>query len=194
MNLPQLFLQRYDVLYDFYLGGIWEMVPADWMRQRPDPRVNSIAWILWHLARVEDAGINRFVVDRPQVLDDEPWMQRMNVPWRHNGSGMTSPEVDDLSRRIDLATLREYSAAIRARTTDVIQQLDWDDLDEILTPQRVQAVVIDEGLAHSHVDELVANYTGWTKGRALMNFGMTHPYQHVGEIEVIGSLLGVDWG
>ena len=68
MDTTQLFLQRYDVLYEFWLGGIWEMVPDDKTRQRPHPQVNSIAWNLWHVIRVEDAGLNRFVADHPQVL------------------------------------------------------------------------------------------------------------------------------
>jgi hypothetical protein len=93
MDVTQLFRQRYDVLYEFWLGGIWKDVPEDLMRQRPHPRVNSIAWNLWRLTRVEDAGLNRFVVDRSQVLDDGQWRQRMNVPWRHHGSGMTFAEV-----------------------------------------------------------------------------------------------------
>jgi len=93
MDVTQLFRQRYDVLYEFWLGGIWKGVPEDLMRLRPHPRVNSIAWNLWHLTRVEDAGLNRFVVDRSQVLDDGQWRQRLNVPWRHHGSGMTFAEV-----------------------------------------------------------------------------------------------------
>ncbi len=63
MNISQLFLQRYDALYGFWLGEMWKNIPEILMRQRPHPRVNSIAWIVWHLTRVEDAGLNRFVVD-----------------------------------------------------------------------------------------------------------------------------------
>ena len=72
MDVIPIFLQRYDALYSSYLGEIWKTVPADLMRERPHPQVNSIAWNLWHLTRVEDAGLNRFVVDRAQVLDDRP--------------------------------------------------------------------------------------------------------------------------
>lgn len=193
MTIAQLFLQRYNVLCDFWLGELWNVVPADLMRQRPHPRVNSIAWNLWHLTRVEDAGLNRFVVDRPQVLDEGAWMQRMNVPWRHHGSEMTFPEVDELNQRIDLSALHDYSTAVQARTYEIIDQLDVEDLDAVLTRERVQMVVIDEGLAHSNPAGFVDNYTNWSKGKCLMNFGLTHPYQHVGEIGVIASLLGVNF-
>jgi hypothetical protein len=193
MDVKQLFLQRYDVLYDFWLGGVWETVPVDLMRQRPHPRVNSIAWNLWHLTRVEDAGLNRFVVDRSQILDEGAWMQRMDVPWRHHGTGMSFDEVDELDHRIDLQALHGYSRAVQARTHAIIDQIDQVDLDATLSRERVRMVVIDEGLAHPTSLDLVENYTGWSKGKCLMNLGLTHSYHHVGEIGVIASLLGVDF-
>jgi len=191
MDVTQLFLQRYTVLYSFWLGDAWTTVPDDLMRQRPHPRVNSIVWNMWHLTRVEDAGLNRFVVDRSQILDEGSWMQPMNVPWRHHGSGMTFAEVDDLSQRIDLQALHAYSEAVQVRTREIVDQIDQVDLDAILQPERVRTIVIDEGLAHSQAADLVDTYVGWSKGKCLMNFGLTHPYQHVGEIGVIASLLGV---
>lgn len=193
MDFADIFLQRYDVLYNIYLEGVWETVPEDLMRQRPHQSVNSIAWNLWHIARADDAGLNRFVVDRSQILDEGQWMQRMNAPWRHHGTGMTFPEVDDLSQQIDLSALHNYSNAILGRTREVVRQLDLDDLAEIIQPERARMIVMDEGLAHSQAEELAANYSGWTKGRCLMNFCMTHPYQHLGEIGVIASLLGVEF-
>jgi hypothetical protein len=58
LNISDLFFQRYDALYSFWPGDIWERVSPEQMRQRPHPQVNSIAWNLWRLARVEDAGVN----------------------------------------------------------------------------------------------------------------------------------------
>jgi DinB superfamily len=59
-------------------------------RSRPQPVVNSLAWLIWHMARVEDAGVNRLVANRPQVLDEGNWGERMQVPIRHHGTGMTT--------------------------------------------------------------------------------------------------------
>lgn len=191
MNITNLFLLRYNVLYDFYLNGIWSTVPEDLMRKRPHPRVNSIAWCIWHLTRAEDAGLNRFVFDRPQILDEVSWVQRMNVPLRHHGSGMTFAEVDDLNQRIDLQALREYSRAVQIRTLEILDQINQVDLAAVIQPERARLIVIDEGLAHSNAKELAENYTGWSKGKCLMAFGLTHSFEHVGEIGVIASLLGV---
>jgi hypothetical protein len=118
-------------------------------------------------------------------------MQQMNVPWRHHGGGMTFAEVDDLSQRIDLSALHDYSRAVQVRTRTIVDQIALVDLDATLQPERARMIVIDEGLAHSQAAELAEWYTGWSKGKCLMNFGLTHPYQHVGEMSVIASLLGV---
>jgi hypothetical protein len=191
MNLQSLFLQRYDALCDFWLEGVWEQVPDEAMRQRPHPQVNSIAWNLWHLTRVEDAGLNRFVVDLPQVLDEGDWSQRLNIPWRHNGGEMSFAEVDELNGRIDLAALHEYALAVQSRTRAIVNQLDPQQMEAAMDEARLRLILFDEGLAHPRASGLLQNYTGWSKGKCLMNFGLTHPYQHVGEIGVIASLLGI---
>jgi hypothetical protein len=193
MNVSTLFLQRYDTLYSFWLADVWTCVPDAEMRRRPHPNVNSIAWIMWHLTRAEDAGLNRFVADRTQVLEDGGWMQRMNVPWRHHGGGMPSAEVDELNRRIDLMALREYSSAVQARTREIVNRLDEVNLDEVLESNRLRMILVHEGLAHSDPEGLLKHYNGWSKGKCLMLFGLTHPYQHAGQISIIAKLLGVSF-
>lgn len=194
MDVSSLFKQRYDPLYQFYLPGFWEHVPADQMRQRPHPRVNSIAWNIWHLTRVEDAGVNRFVADRPQVLDDGGWMEKMDVPWRHHGTEMSFEEVDELNQRINLPALRGYSDAVQARTRELVGALDKAILDEKMGEERLRQIMAAEGLAHSNPEGFVRNYLGWSKGKCLFSFGLTHIYLHLGEMEVLASLLGVDFG
>lgn len=164
------------------------------MRQRPHPRVNSIAWNLWHICRCEDAGMNRFVVDGRQVLDEGNWMDRLNLPWRHHGSGMSMAEVDELSQRIDISALRDYSQAVEARTRGIVKSLEDVDLDGVMGEDQLRQIMAAEGLAHSNAEGFIKNYLGWSKGKCLMTFGLTHSWQHVGEMEVIASLLGVEFG
>ncbi len=193
MDIPQVFLQRYDALYNFWLADIWTVVSPELMRQRPHPRVNSIAWNMWHITRVEDAGLNRFVMDRSQVFDEGNWMERLNIPWRHHGTDMTFAEVDELNQRIDLSALQEYSRFVQLRTREIISALSPSDLNPIMEEDYLRHLMLEEGLARSNSEGFIQNYLGWSKGKCLMNFGMTHPYQHVGEIGVIASLLGVEF-
>ena len=52
-------------------------------------------------------------------------------------------------------------------------------------------LLIGEGLAGPRAEGLVENYTGWSKAQCLMNHGLTHSYHHVGEMNVISSLMGL---
>ena len=190
MDVLQAFLERYNPLYNFYIGTVWDGIPKDLLCQRPYPQVNSIAWNVWHLTRVEDGGLNLFVTDGVQVLD-EGWAERMNIPWRHQGSGMTFAEVDELNQRIDLGALRGYSDAVHARTCEIIEHLDPNSLDSVIDAERLRMIIVDQGLAHSNPDSLIGTYLGWSKAKCLFNFGLTHPFLHIGEIDVIAGLLGV---
>lgn len=194
MDISLIFLQRYDPLYSFYLAGFWEHVPYELMRLRPNPHTNSIAWNIWHITRCEDAGLNRFVVDKPQVLDDGLWMKWMNIPWRHHGTEMTFAEVGELNQRIDLSALHDYSMSVQERTRAVVNTLDTNDLEFTMEENRLRQIMIDEGLAHSQAEGFIENYRGWTKMKCLMTFGLTHSYQHVGEMEVIASLMEIEFG
>lgn len=191
MELSQLFFQRYDPLVNFWLADLWTMVPHELMIQRPHPRVNSIAWILWHMLRVEDAGINRFITDGRQVLDEGNWMERMNVPYRHHGGEMTLAEVDELSGRINTEALHGYALAVQARTRETVSTLTMSDMDAVMEEAHLRQILIGEGLAHTNPEGFIQNYLSWNKGKVLFNFAITHPYQHLGEISTLATLLGV---
>lgn len=115
----------------------------------------------------------------------------MNIPWRHNGGGMTFAEVDELDQRINLDALHGYSKAVYARTRAIVAELDRFDLDAPLDEPHLRKVLFAEGLAHPNAGGLLQSYLGLTKGKCLLSLGLTHSYQHVGEIDVIASLLGI---
>ena len=100
---------------------------------------------------------------------------------------------DELSQRIDLDALHDYAMTVRERTREIVNELHLDDLESALSESHVRKVIIDEGLAHSNPEGFIANYTGWTKMKCFTTFGLTHSYQHVGEIEVIATLLGIEF-
>jgi DinB superfamily len=101
------------------------------MRLRPNG-LNSVAWIVWHMARCEDA-LNVLVASRPQVLDQNDWLTRLNVSLRDVGTGMTDEEVSDLSARLDLGVMRDHYHAVGRRTVEMVKSLRPQDLNETPT-------------------------------------------------------------
>src|SRR5262249_25594966 len=98
------------------------------MRVRPGPGLNSLVWLLWHMARTEDVAVNVVVAARAQVLD-EAWVNRMKIPWRIIGTSMTHDEVAALTANADVAAVRAYRSAVGRRTREVVQALPADAWD-----------------------------------------------------------------
>jgi hypothetical protein len=102
----------------------------DQLRIRPNGW-NSIAWLLWHIARTEDVAVNVVVADRPQVLDAGDWNARLRISRRDVGTGMTDDEVEALSAAIDIPGLLSYRRAVGLGTREVAAALPpdaWDDV------------------------------------------------------------------
>ncbi len=92
----------------------------DQMRVRPREDLNSLAWLMWHIARAEDIFSNIILSGRDQVVDDG-WLARLKISRRDFGIGMTKPEVAELTAHVDVAALRDYRDAVGRRTQEVIR-------------------------------------------------------------------------
>src|SRR5215468_1151333 len=72
----------------------------------PENGSHSIAWCLWHTARVEDIIINGRARQSAQIWD-ESWANRTGLPFEGMGTGMS--DEDALQVRIeDIDALRAY--------------------------------------------------------------------------------------
>lgn len=191
MDLLEHFLERHENIHTMNAQRLVQGLTDEQVRSRPRADVNSIAWLVWHMARCEDVGMNRLVTDGRQVLDAVQWPEKMNVPWRHQGTGMTDEEVSDMSRRVDIPALRAYWAAVGQTTREVIPSLRMEDLDEVIDPDHLRRVMVDEGVLGSNAGWVEEFYVGKKKGWFLFHLGLTHNYQHVGEALVIRGMLGL---
>jgi DinB superfamily len=186
----QFFALRYDAIHTGTVDSLLNDLSDEQARARPHG-LNSIAWLLWHAARVEDLAMNRFVADRPQVLVDGNWTGRLGIERRDTGPGMTGAEVEDLSRRIDLTALRGYWNAVAANTTDLVGGLNPADLDVVVDPDRVRRIVADEA-ALIPAGAWVGDFWAGNRNRGwfLLQTALLHPYGHLFDAMAIKGVLG----
>jgi DinB superfamily len=191
MDAADLFRLRYDAVHGGFIDELFTGLSDDQVRARPHG-LNSVVWLVWHATRIEDAAVSRFVSDLPQVLVAGDWSRRLGVERRDVGSGMSDAEVNALSGRIDPAALRSYAHAVADRTRAVVESLAATAWDEIVTPERVHAVVTDEALlvdAGRWVEKFWAR--GHARGWYLLQTALLHPYGHWFEALATRGQLGV---
>ena len=197
MDSLALFKARHAELRPAFERAILTGLSAEHWRARPHPAANSIAWLVWHVARSEDFAVNRQVAGRPQVLDEGGWRERLGVPLARVGTGMTDEEVGDFSARVDLGALVEYWRAVDARTAAVVDELRPEDLEMAFTADDIRQQLTDTdalgGLAEDAplFQGVLAAYTGKTKEWVLFQAGLLHHWAHRGEAGLVRSLLGV---
>ncbi|MBO0747007.1 MAG: DUF664 domain-containing protein [Acidimicrobiaceae bacterium] len=126
------------LLQDAY-GRIHEIVHhaladlnADQLAYRPDPDANSIAWLVWHLTRVQDDHVAD-VAGTEQVWTSAGFCDRFGLPFAASdtGYGHRSNEVAAVAVD-DPRLLVEYHDAVYDRTCSYLAKLTDADLDRIV--------------------------------------------------------------
>ncbi|MFJ3234348.1 DUF664 domain-containing protein [Streptomyces sp. NPDC086787] len=127
-----------DILIDGF-GRIREEVHAaldglgpDDLHARPAPGANSIAWLVWHLTRVQDDHVaDAFGLD--QVWRAGGWEQRfgLGLPHRDIGYGHRPEQVAKV--RVDSADLLTgYYDAVHEQTLGVLRDLPAKELERVV--------------------------------------------------------------
>ena len=162
------------------------------MRVRPREDLNSLAWLMWHIARAEDIIVNTVLSGRAPVFDDT-WMKRLGIGRRDFGIGMTSPEVTELTRQIDLGALCEYRDAVGLRTREVIggyKPQDWEGQVAAVGVQRAAG----EGGFGARTEQMTKMFPGRPRAAVLSGIALLHSAGHMGEAATVRSAGGFGTG
>ncbi|MBX9397329.1 DinB family protein [Streptomyces sp. TRM72054] len=127
-----------DILTDGYsriqeeVHAAVEGLTADDLNARPGPAANSIAWLIWHLTRVQDDHIAD-ASGLDQVWLTQDWEKRfgLGLPRHDTGYGHSSAKVAKV--RVDSPELLTgYYDAVHEQTLGFVRGLTAKDLEEII--------------------------------------------------------------
>ena len=103
----------------------------DQLAWRPGPDANPIAWLVWHLARVQDDHVAD-VAGVVQVWTAQGFHDRFGLPFEpaDTGYGHTSADVGRV--RAGAGLLTEYLSAVHEQTIAYLAGVTPDDLDRVV--------------------------------------------------------------
>jgi hypothetical protein len=178
MDAIDLWLLRYESVHTFVADDLVGELTETQVRGRPVPGTNPVAWLIWHAMRVEDVCVNRFILDRPQVLD-AGWLERLRIARRDVGTGMDDAQVDALCARVDVEQLRGYCRAVTRATLDAVPTLRSLDLEALVPGDRVKHVCTAEGAVDPGAPWLTEFWAGGrSRAWILFQTSLLHVYGH----------------
>jgi uncharacterized damage-inducible protein DinB len=111
--------------------GVLDGIDEAHLVHRPDPEANTIAWLLWHLTRVEDDHVAG-LAGTEQVWIADGYHERFGLPFEphEHGYGHTSAQVGAV--RSSAADLRAYQDAVHELARRYVSGVDAAELTRVV--------------------------------------------------------------
>ena len=128
----ELFLSQHAMLHSVSISKskLWSFedeilndMTEDQIRCIPPKGEHSIAWIIFHIARVEDITMNMLVAGTPQLFLRDQWAEKLHVIVLHSANKMSEASVIQFSRQIDIPALRTYRQAVGRQTRAIVKNI-----------------------------------------------------------------------
>jgi hypothetical protein len=166
--------------------GVCDGLSVEQMLERPEG-MNSVAWLVWHMARCEDVAINTVVRGEPQVLEDG-WWDRVGVTARHVSTETSDEELRQFDANVDVAALRAYRDAVADQTAAWLKECDPATLpDDARSTARLESA--PDSLAE-RAEWVREQWSGQTRLWFVTWLSAGHHYTHLGEAQVTRERLG----
>ncbi len=147
-----LFLGQHAALHAAQVGqsaswsfedALFEGITEEQIRRIPRNCEHSVAWAVWHTARIEDVAMNLLVAGGPQIALRDNWLERMGITVQDTGNAMDEAGMARLSATIDIQALRAYRVAVGRATREIVQQLPAEALKQKVDPARLERVMAE---------------------------------------------------
>jgi uncharacterized damage-inducible protein DinB len=153
MRSSDLLVDAFERVRDAVHGAVDGLSGED-LAHRVDEEANTVAWLVWHLTRVQDDHVAE-VAGLEQVWTAHGWADRfaLRLDTADTGYGHGPEEVDAV--RVDSAELLTgYLDAVHEQSVGYLRRLTDDDLDRVVDERWDPPVTLGVRLISVIADDL----------------------------------------
>lgn len=164
-----------------FADEVWQDASDELIRRIPPKFEHSVAWIIWHIARIEDMTMNGLLAERRQVFHQDDWPKRLNISIQHSGNVvMDKVDVTKLNQVINIEELKIYRLVVGRSTREAVKTLDPDEFKQKVDPVRLQEL-LDNGSVAEDASDLLVYWGNLTKAGLLLMPPTRHNFIHLNE-------------
>src|SRR5262249_18276619 len=131
MTSAQLLTDAFDRIRAVVHAAV-DGLTSEELALRAGDTANSIAWLVWHLTRVQDDHIAD-AADMPQVWTHRGWAERFDLPFEVPDTGYGHSSAEVAAVRVESADLLTgYHDAVHEQTIGYVGALTDGDLPRIV--------------------------------------------------------------
>lgn len=119
----------------------------------------TIAWVLWHTARIEDLTMN-YLVARQEQLFDSMWQQAMGIEFTDTGNAWSDDEILQFSHQVDINALLNYCRQVSRRTRTIVSELQAGDMRRQVKAEDLDKIRAVKGVSEHEDSIWLLDYWG----------------------------------
>ena len=166
-NARELFLEIHAALHLSCVSGtclnetdllLNDLKPEEYTVM-PSSKDETIAWVIWHIARIEDLTMGILVAGADQIFDKN-WKDRIKAPATDTGNAMSDEEIMCLSHTADIEELLNYRNAVGKRTREIAAGLTSEDMKRKVSASGLSKILSEGGVTEQEDSKWLLDFWG----------------------------------
>lgn len=168
--------------YVTFEDELWNGLDETTFRTGQNKKGRTVAYGMWHSARIEDITMNLLVANGDQVIDQGGWMEKINATIYDTGNALDTDQILEFSRTIDMQGLRDYRNAVAQKTREITRSLTFSDLDTMALESGLKKAISLGAVAnHENALWLIDYWAKKTVSGILLMPATRHHLVHINE-------------
>lgn len=130
MSVADLVIDGFDRIQQVVHSAV-KGLNEDQLAERLAPDANTVAWLVWHLTRVQDDHLAD-LEEAPQVWTEQGWHERFGLPLEPGATGYGHDPKQVAAVRASAELLTGYHDAVHDQTVTWLAGLKESQLDRIV--------------------------------------------------------------
>ena len=153
----------------------------------------TIAYSIWHMARIEDITAHTLICGDEQVLFRDDYLKATCSPIITTGNELVRDEIIAFSQSLNISELLRYAADVKASTDQLLSRLSFEDSKRKFTIDDKERVIASKGVSEDENAVWLIDYWCGKDIAGIIKMPFTrHLIMHIEAMMRIAGKIGIE--
>ena len=153
----------------------------------------TIAYSIWHMARIEDITAHTLICSDEQVLFRDDYLKVACSPITTTGNELVRDEITAFSQSLNITGLLRYAADVKASTDELLSRLSYEDSKRRFSSDDKERVIASKCVSENENAVWLIDYRCGKDIAGLIKMPFTrHLIMHIEAMMRIAGKIGIE--